>query len=529
VALGQITVTASSNNNIFEDNFANVSISPLGGTSATIAMRPKTNAITVNVYDTSGSVLIGAAVKYGSGWSSSCTGTGPFNCSGLTSSSIPIRVSKTGFISQYVSAYTGTGPISVVLVAEPTPPGSPGDLTVTVVDQANNAVTGASVSVTDSSNTDLTCTLVANVCTKTGLSVGQYLVSASKAGENGFATVSMTAEVTTSVKIVVRSISAAPTAADFTLSVLNSSGSGISSATITASSGSCSSADSSGNYTCTGLSLAPTSFKIEKTNYDTAYVNVTPTSSTGGHARVILATTPAVVATTNTLNVNVVDVSTGTPLSGVTVNQCSSTTNASGECSGTSLAVGPLSIVVSLANYETTYSTVSISSTGPTSLKVALRPVNAKISFNIYDSRTGALITASISIDAASAVSCVNNCSLSVSGQGNKSITITASGYRSATATVAYLGSPVSLNFYLIPVSTLTVNFPSVSIPSTTVAGFTTTVTVTLTGTSYTCSGTTSCTIGDLPYGFYNITTSANSGKTGSASVYSVTSTSTLS
>ncbi len=529
VALGQITVTATSNSNIFEENYANVSISPLGGTSATISMRPKTNAITVNVYNTSGSVLSGAAVKFGSSWTSSCTGTGPFTCSGLTSSSIPLRVSKTGYISQYISAYTGTGPASVVLTAEAAPPGAPGALTVTIVDQSGTAVSDASVTVVDSAGSDQSCTLVGNVCTKSGLAVGQYLVSASKSGENGFATVSMTAEASTSVKIVVRSLSAAPTAADFTLSVLNSSASGISGATITPSSGSCSATTPAGSYTCTGLSLAPTYFKIEKTTYDAAYVNVTPTSSTGGHAQIILATTPAVVATTNTLNVNVVDVSTGTALSGVTVNQCSSITNASGDCSGTSLAVGPLSVIVSLANYETTYATVSISSTGPTALKVALRPVNAKISFNIYDSRTGALITASISIDAASAVSCVNNCSLSVSGQGNKSITITASGYRNATATAAYLGSPVSLNFYLIPVSTLTVNFPTVNIPSTTVAGFTTTVTVTLTGTNYTCSGTTSCTIIDLPYGFYNITTSANSGKSGSASVYSVTSTSTLS
>jgi hypothetical protein len=54
-------------------------------------------------------------------------------------------------------------------------------------------------------------------------------------------------------------------------------------------------------------------------------------------------------------------------------------------------------------------------------------------------------------------------------------------------------------------------------------------VTVTLTGTTYTCSGETSCTISDLPYGFYSITTSANSGKSGTASVYSSSSSTTLS
>ena len=529
VAVGQITVTATSNSNVFEENYANVSISPLSGTTATISMRPKTDAITVNVYDTAGNVLSGASVKFGSGWSTSCSGVGPFTCSGLTSSSIPLRVSKTGFISQYISAYTGTGPMSVVLTAEPTPPGAPGALTVTIVDQANNAVSGASVTVVDSTNTDQSCTLVANVCTKTGLAVGQYLVSASKSGENGFATVSMTAEASTSVKIVVRSISAAPTAADFTLTVLNSSGSGITGATITASAGSCTSTTPDGSYSCSGLSLVPTSFKIEKANFDTAFVNVTPTSSTGGHARIVLATTPAAVATTNTLNVNVVDISTGTALSGVTVNRCSSVTNASGDCTGTSLAVGPLSVVVSLANYETSYATVSISSTGPTSLTVALRPINAKISFNIYNSRTGALITANVSIASASTESCVGSCSITVSGQGNKSITISATGYLNATATAAYLGSPVSLNFYLIPVSTLTINFPAVVVPSTTTPGFTTTVTVSLSGTAYTCSGTTSCTISDLPYGFYNVTTSANSGKSGTASVYSSSSSTTLS
>jgi hypothetical protein len=354
-------------------------------------------------------------------------------------------------------------------------------------------------------------------------------VSASKSGENGFATVSMTAEASTSVKIVVRSVSAAPSAADFTLSVLNSSGSGITGATITASAGTCTSTTPAGSYACSGLSLVPTSFKIEKINYNTAYLNVTPTSSTGGHAQIILVTTPATVATTNTLNVNVVDISTGSALTGVTVNHCSLVTNSSGDCSGTSLAVGPLSVVVSLANYETTYSTVSISSTGPTSLKVALRPVNAKISFNIFNSRTGALVTANVSIASATAETCTGSCSLSVSGQGNKSVSITAAGYLTATATAAYLGSPVALNFYLVPVSTLTVTFAAVTVPSTTSPGFTTTVTVSLSGTSYTCSGTTSCTIGELPYGFYNITTSANSGKSGTASVYSSSSSATLS
>lgn len=529
VALGQITVTATSFSNIFEESYANVSISPLGGTSATISLRPKTDSITVNVYNTAGSALSGAAVNYGSGWSSSCSGTGPFTCSGLTTSSIPLRVSNPGYISQYISAYTGTGPISVVLTAEATPPGAPGALTVTVVDQTDAAVSGALVTVVNSTGTDQSCTPVGNVCTKSGLAVGQYLVSASKSGENGFATVSMTAEASTSVKIVVRSVSAAPSAADFTLSVLDSSGSGITGATITASAGTCTSTTPAGSYACSGLSLVPTSFKIEKINYNTAYLNVTPTSSTGGHAQIILVTTPATVATTNTLNVNVVDISTGSALTGVTVNHCSLVTNSSGDCSGTSLAVGPLSVVVSLANYETTYSTVSISSTGPTSLKVALRPVNAKISFNIFNSRTGALVTANVSIASATAETCTGSCSLSVSGQGNKSISITAAGYLTATATAAYLGSPVALNFYLVPVSTLTVTFAAVTVPSTTSPGFTTTVTVSLSGTSYTCSGTTSCTIGELPYGFYNITTSANSGKSGTASVYSSSSSATLS
>lgn len=522
VAIGQITVTASSSGSLFETNFANVSISPLSGTSATIALRPKTDAITVNVFDTSGSALAGASVSFGAGWTSSCSGTGPFTCSGLTTSSIPLRVSKAGYVSQYISAYTGTGPVSVTLAAEAS---GPGTLTVTIVDQTDTLVTAPVVTINGES-----CTVVSSVCTKTGLAVGQYLVSASKAGENGFATVSMTATAATSVKIVVRSVAAAPTAADFTLSVLNSSGTGISGATITASTGNCTTTVASGSSTCSGLSLTPTSFKIEKTGFDTAFVNVTPTSSTGGQAQIVLIATPATVATSNTLNVNVVNVQTGAPLSGVSVDQCTTVTDASGNCSKTNIAVGPLAVVLSLTNYETAYAAVTISSTGPTSLTVALRPTNAPIRFNVYDSRTGALLAADIIGVAASSTSCAGgNCAITPVTKEDRNVTISSTGYRSATATVAYSGYPVTLNIYMTPVSTLTINFPAVSIPSTTTGGFTTTVTVTLTGTTYTCSGNTSCTISDIPYGFYNITTSANSGKSGTASVYSSSSSTTLS
>ena len=519
VALGQITVTASSSGSLYETNFANVSISPLSGTSATIALRPKTDAITVNIFDTSGSALAGASVSFGTGWTSTCTGTGPFTCSGLTSASIPLRISKAGYISQYISAYTGTGPVSVSLAAEAS---GPGTLTVTIVDQADTLVAAPVVTINGES-----CTVVSSICTKTGLAVGQYLVSASKAGENGFATVSMTAAAATSVKIVVRSVTAAPTAADFTLSVLNSSGTGITGAIITASSGTCTTTVASGSSTCSGLSLTPTSFKIEKTGFDTAFVNVTPTSSTGGQAQIVLI---ASAATSNTLNVHVVDVTTGLPLSGVSVDQCTAATDANGDCSKTNIAVGSLAVALSLTNYETAYATVTISSTGPTSLTVALRPTNVPIRFNVYDSRTGALLAADILGVAASSTNCAGgSCAITPSTKTDKNVTISLTGYRAATATVAYNGNPVTLNIYLIPVSTLTVNFPAVSIPPTTTGGFTTTVTVTLTGTTYTCSGETSCTISDLPYGFYSITTSANSGKSGTASVYSSSSSTTLS
>ena len=219
---------------------------------------------------------------------------------------------------------------------------------------------------------------------------------------------------------------------------------------------------------------------------------------------------------------NVVDVTTGLSLSGVFVDQCTAITNGTGDCSKTNISVGPLSVVLSLTNYETAYAAVTISSTGPTSLKVAMRPNNAPISFNIFDSRSGLPITANVSIAAGTPVSCVGNCSISVTGFESKAITITSSNYRNATATVAYLGLPVYLNFYLVPVSTLTVNYESASIPPTE-------VTVTLSGTTYTCTGATSCTISDVPYGFYNVTTSANSGETGTASVYSSSSSTTLS
>ena len=532
VALGQITVTASSATSDYETSYANVAISSLGATSATITMRPKAKSIIVKVLDTSGANLSGATVNYGSGWSESCAVTNPntFTCSGLTSSSIALKVSKgTEYVPQYISAYPGTGPVSVVLSATPAAPSAPETLTVTVRDQNDNLVDSPTVKV---DGTD--CSVASSVCTKTGLAAGQYLVSASKAGEYGYATISMTSGSSTSVTIVVRSVSAAPIASDFTMSILNSSDGSITDASFTIEpSGSCTAAGSS--YTCSGLSLKPTSFMIQSASglYNKTYVNVTPTASSGGFAKVILSTIPAAVATINTLNVTVVDATTSGLLSGVAVTNCSAVTTASGNCTGTGLAVGPLSISATLTGYyEPAYTTVTISSSGPTSVTIAMRPVNATISFNIYDARTGVLLTGGVSIQSASPPeSCAGSCSIAVSGNGNKSVVITAENYRNATATVAYLGSPVTLNFYLIPISSLTITFPAITIPTSTSPGAPTLVTASISGTSYSCTGAsssaTTCVINDLPFGFYNITT--NTGKSGSASVYSITASTTLS
>ena len=528
VDLGQITVTASNIDSKYETSYANVAISPVSNTTATIALRPKTDAITVNVFDTSGSALAGASVSFGTSWTSSCTGTGPFTCSGLTSSSIPLRVSKDGYIKQYISAYTGTGPVSVTLIADP----APGSLTLTVVDQANQSIANPIITVVNAAGTSQTCTVDANssnVYACPNLGVGQYLVSASKDGENGFGTVSMTSGSSTSVKIVVRSVSAAPTAAAFTLSVFDPSFGKISGATIEVKpdGGSCSATSTSGDYLCTGLSLVPTSFRVSKDpTYDATYVNVTPTSSTGGFARVVL---PATLASTNTLTVTVRDATTSGLLSGVAVTNCSTETNASGVCSGTGLAVGPVSITATKDKYEPAYASVTISSTGVTSLTIAMRPTDSPFYFNIYDSRTGALVTADVLGVAATKTICTaGNCDITPSTKTNKNITISADGYRSATATVAYNGYPVTLTIYLTPVANLTINFPAMTeTPSTTIASYNT-VTISISGTSYSCTGTTTCSILEVPYGTYNFVATYSSGPTKTATATVIQSTQTV-
>ena len=474
-----------------------------------ILMRP--TSILLSVYDSAGASLSGVTVSYGTNWSNSCTEapTGTFTCPNLTTAATPLKISKdSNYVSQYISAYLGTGPLSIVLnrVA------SPGTLTVNVVDQNNNAVSGTTIKIDD-----VECTQVSNICTKTGLAAGQYLIQASKDGENGYMTISMTAEATTKVIIVVRTL---PTAATTSFSLYDSSDQPVPVATVTPSSGSCATTDTSGTYNCSGLLLIPTAFRIDAEGFDSIFVNTTPTTASNGSVKVILSRK---VATVNTLNVTVVDATSPTTfLAGAIVNQCVSTSNsngttdANGMCTKSDIAVGPLPVEVSKTDYEPAYTTVTISSTGQTSLKVALRPTNAKIYFNIFDSRTGQPLEATVTGVSVDPYVCASGaCSISPSAKGVLSISVAniAGGYLTANATVGYLGYPVVLNLYLTPISTLTVTFPEFS-PS---------VTVTVSGsTTYTCTGlsasSTSCIISNLPYGYYTLT--SNSGKAGSVSVY---------
>jgi hypothetical protein len=489
-----------------------------------ILMRP--NFFMVNITDGSGNALSGATINYGANWINSCNENpiGTFKCAALTTSASPLKISK-GNLVEYISAYTGTGPLSVVLNQADTVLGAPGQLTVNVVDQNNVAVTDATINI----NNDVACILDSGVCKKSELTVGQYLIQASKGGETGFMTVSMTAETQTKATIVVRTIASA---ANFTISVFDSSGTnGISGASVTTANGACTSPSSNHIFTCSGMSLIPTSFLIHKDGFSDAYVNGTPTTSLNGSVNVILNKNK------NGLTVKVVDAtSTSTPLQNAVVSGCISDVNTEGKtdldgnCTKSGVAIGTLPIQISLTNYETAFASVTISSTGDTSLTVALRPKNPKIYFNIFDSRTGKPIEATVTGVATDPYTCaLGGCSVLPSAKGvlTFSVANVTSGYLSATATVAYIGYPVALNFYLTQVSTLTVNFTQTKTPpdalTVSISGFS--------GAPFSCTATSTCSISNLPFGYYNVT-ATNADRTttltGSISVNAVSTSVTL-
>ena len=141
------------------------------------------------------------------------------------------------------------------------------------------------------------------------------------------------------------------------------------------------------------------------------------------------------------------------------------------------------------------------------------------------------MVTADVVGVAASSTTCAGKCAITPSSITNKNITISADGYLPATATVGYQGYPVTLTIYMTPKSDLTINFPAMTATtSTTIASYNT-VTISISGTSYSCTGTTTCSILEVPYGTYNFLATYSSGptKTATATVFQSTQTVTIS
>ncbi|MEI7505297.1 MAG: carboxypeptidase-like regulatory domain-containing protein [Actinomycetes bacterium] len=134
----------------------------------------------------------------------------------------------------------------------------------------------------------------------------------------------------------------------------------------------------SGKCSIEGLILGSTNFRIQSTNYDNGYVGI---DITGGiSSKVSIGLMPS-LASTNILNVRVIDAITSLAIDGALVTNSVSgatlCTTVAGECVASQIGVGNLAVKAALANYEPAYASVVISPSSQTTLVFVLRPIAA--------------------------------------------------------------------------------------------------------------------------------------------------------
>jgi hypothetical protein len=168
--------------------------------------------------------------------------------------------------------------------------------------------------------------------------------------------------------------------------------------------------NASGKCSVTGLALGATSFRVEAGSFDIGFIGVDVTG--GNSTKISINLTPS-LPTTETLKVRTVDAVTGRALNGVLISNaddesvlCTTTGQttatppvALGACNGLSIAVGNLSVMGELENYETAFATVVISPIYSTTLVLALRPKLGSLQFDIFHAITKSpLATATVTM-----------------------------------------------------------------------------------------------------------------------------------
>ena len=222
----------------------------------------------------------------------------------------------------------------------------------------------------------------------------------------------------------------------------------------------------SGKCSIEGLVLGSTNFRIQSTNFDSGYVGIDVTG--GISSKVSIGLMPS-LATTNTLDVRVIDAITTLTIDGAIVSNSVSgaalCTTAAGECSASQIGVGNLAVKATRANYEPAYASVVISPSSQTTLVLVLRPKLGSLNFNVYSEEGTPLTSAKISINgSATPVTCTTvtggvstaNCIIDSLPLQNTSFKIEQDNYTPAYLSYAITNEGGSVRVNLNPVTAAT-------------------------------------------------------------------------
>ena len=396
-----------------------------------------------------------------------------------------------------VSLADSTEPVSLPVTVSDSG-GYVGGATVTAVQAGRSCVT----------NTSGACSIL--------VSPGTYTLSTTKSGytTNTMAGVVVSPDGSTTATITISTAAAGSGGVRFVL--VDDSGTDLTGATVELVDGSVSCSAGTGaatnEYTCSGLPIEPTTFRVSKSGHGTAFASLTPVDGVTTDIDLELVADPPAPSTSAVVTFTIRDATTGSLITNVDITNAATSasvcsTNGGSSCSSSSITT-PASLTFKAAKtgYEDGYASVVLVENTATSVTITLRPTTAatgSVLLVVTDRRTGGAVSGVGVASTSGTIGCASSntdsdgkCSISGVTAGTATITLTLSGYQTVTAYVQVAAnSSNTVNLTMIPVGSATITLPGAAASA---------VTISLVGISKSCtvaiSGT-SCTINDIPYG----------------------------
>jgi hypothetical protein len=454
--------------------------------------------------------LSGATVSAG-GITASTGSNGSYTLANVPTGLQTLIVDMSGYqeAKQSVSVSANTTTTANVALTSST-----GRITGTITDSVSNSpLAGATVSYSGGSTT----TNSSGQYTLTGVTPGSVSLTVTLAAYNtstGTATVVAGSTTTKNFSLILT-----PTSGTITGAVTDSvSQAKLQGVTVSYSGGSATT-DSTGRYTLTSVPAGSVVLTAASTGYTST--SKTTTVVAGSSTSVSFALTPS----TGTISGTVTDSVTTLGLAGVTVSYSggSTTTDANGNYSFTSVPTGTLSVTATLTAYQTASQSVSVSGGKTSAASFALIPTTGTISGTVTDGLTSlGLSGVTVSYSGGSTTTDSNgNYSLSHVPVGSQTVTATLTLYQFGTQTVAVSGSRTSTaNFALLMLPTTGTVTGVVSDSSTSLPISGATVTYGATNVTTDASGT--YTITNVPAGTQSFSAAAANHSTGNQNVFVV-------